>query len=161
MKQGEAFPSKRVPWWLPLIGALVCLALGMVSGISTKGGMEWYRSLEKPAGNPPAWVFGPVWTVLYLLMGAAAGRLFARGGWSALGFFSLSFLCNLAWGPAFFMGNWLAGSVAILTAMWIFLFLSIRTAWAVDRVSAGLWVPYLLWITYALYLNVSIAGLNP
>jgi len=152
--------SRKFSLW-PVIGAVVCCVLGIASGLGTAGGMDgWYQSLQKPAGNPPPWVFGPVWTILYLLMGIAAGQLLARGAWVPFGYFLVNFLLNLAWTPAFFGAHWLVGSLAIIVGMGVFLVLAILSARKVDAVSAGLWVPYLLWIIYATYLNGMIAWLN-
>ncbi|GAA5119111.1 tryptophan-rich sensory protein [Luteolibacter yonseiensis] len=157
--------SKRVKscgrWLLPVAGTFSCLGLGIASGLSTVGGEGgWYQALAKPPGTPPAWVFGPVWTVLYLMMGVAAGRLIHRRAWQSVAVFCIQFVLNLAWTPVFFGMQDSVIALAIIAAMWLGLFSTVLSAWKIDKVSAWLLIPYLAWVSYAGYLNTGFLWLN-
>lgn len=148
-------------WAWPLVGALCCLALGIASGLSTVGGNNaWYRELAKPPGTPPPWVFGPVWSVLYLLMGVTLGRLIHRREWPAVWVFGIQFALNLGWTPVFFGANQIATAFAIISALWLGVFSTILLAWKADKAAAWLLAPYLVWVSYATYLNAGIFRLN-
>lgn len=157
----ESTSSGKGAWLWPVAGAVVCLGLGIASGLSTvSGGGEWYKGLVKPPGNPPSWLFGPVWTVLYLLMGVSLGRLIHRGAKGAVTLFVIQFLLNLAWTPLFFGAHSILGGLVAIFGIWGFLALTIWRAEKRDALSAILLLPYLLWIMYATYLNAGIAWLN-
>ena len=159
----EEFPerSKASAWIWPVVGALVCVGLGTASGLSTvSGGGEWYQSLEKPPGTPPPWLFGPVWTVLYVLMGIAVGRLIHLRANGTVTLFVIQFVLNLAWTPIFFGAHAIGWALVVIFSIWAFLALTIRSAEKHDPLSAMLLVPYLIWIMYATYLNAGIAWLN-
>lgn len=124
------------------------------------GDGSWYRALEKTPGTPPSWVFGPVWSVLYVMMGVAAGRLIYRRAWPAVRLFGLQFILNLAWTPVFFGAQQVALALAVIFALWLALLGTILAAHKRDRLSAWLLLPYLAWVSYASYLNVGIFLLN-
>ncbi|RYD17285.1 MAG: tryptophan-rich sensory protein, partial [Verrucomicrobiaceae bacterium] len=137
------------------------LGLGIASGLSSAGGGgEWYQGLTKPSGTPPSWVFGPVWSVLYLMMGIALGRLVHRKAWSAVWVFCAQFALNVVWTPVFFGAHRIALAMAIIVALWLGIVMLIRMARGVDRLSAGLLLPYLAWVSYATYLNAGFLWLN-
>jgi tryptophan-rich sensory protein len=122
---------------------------------------EWYAGLQKPWFNPPAWVFGPVWTVLYVLIGiagAAGWNSPARTPLTAL--WAVQLLFNGAWSPSFFAmqrpGLALAVVLALLAAILAFIVL----AWRPARWAARLFLPYALWVSFASILNVAIVALN-
>ena len=141
--------------------ALLCLGLGTVSGLSTVGGSDaWYQALTKPPGTPPPWVFGPVWTVLYLLMGVALGRLISRKVWHAVWVFLIQFTLNLIWTPVFFGAHRVDAALAVIGALWFGLVSTILLARTFDRTSAGLLLPYFVWVSYATYLNAGFLWLN-
>ena len=161
MTDTASSPGRVSAWAWPVAGAAVCLGLGLASGLSTvSGGGDWYQDLQKPPGNPPAWLFGPVWTVLYLLMGVAAGRLIHRRASGAVTLFVIQFLLNLAWTPVFFGAHAIGWALVIIFGIWGFLAFTIRSADKADHLSAVLLLPYLLWIMYATYLNAAIGWLN-
>ncbi len=148
-------------WLWPVVGALACLGLGTASGLSSVGGdSDWYQSLVKPPGNPPPWVFGPVWSVLYLMMGVALGRLIHRRAWQVAAVFGIQFALNLAWTPAFFGMQDIGLALAIIGAMWFGVLSTVLLVWRVDRISAFLLLPYLVWVSYASYLNAGFFWLN-
>lgn len=147
-------------WAWPLGLALLCLLAGGVSGAVSGGGGEWYRGLVKPPGTPPSWVFGPVWTVLYLMMGAAAGLLVVRKAWCAVRLFALQFALNLAWSPVFFGLQQPAFALAVIVAMGLLIGLTVRAARPVSPAAARLLLPYGAWVAYATWLNAGFAFLN-
>jgi tryptophan-rich sensory protein len=149
---------------------------GGAVGLAISGDIRgWYRSLRKPAWNPPDAVFGPVWTALYLLMGVAAA-LVARDGRRAtgerrttrdravtvgLGAFAVQLALNLAWSLVFFRAHQVRLAFVELCALWVGIALT-ALAFARVRLVAGLLlVPYLAWTTFAGVLNLEIARRNP
>ncbi len=160
--ESEIQPENKLAAWLwPIAGAIVCLGLGTASGLSTvSGGGAWYEALQKPPGTPPPWVFGPVWSVLYILMGISLGRLIHRKAAGTVIVFCIQFLLNLAWTPVFFGAHRMGWALVIIFCMWAFLALTIWAAEKVDHLSAVLLVPYLIWIMYATYLNAMFGWLN-
>jgi len=157
----DAPPGKLSAWLWPIVGVIVCLGAGLAVGLTMEGGGgEWYQDLTKPPGNPPPWVFGPVWSVLYVLMGIAAGRLIHRRAMGTVTLFVIQFILNLAWTPVFFGAHAIGWALAVIFCIWGFLALTIRSAEKVDHLSAVLLLPYLFWIMYATYLNAAIGWLN-
>lgn len=149
-------------WIWPVIGAFFCLAAGGASGVASAGGAgsEWYRDLVKTPGTPPSWVFGPVWSVLYLLMGAAAGLLVVHKAWRVLGLFGVQFLLNLAWSPVFFGSRDPEIALGIIVAMLVLIIATLLKAKPVSCTAAFLLVPYAIWVGYATWLNAGIVILN-
>jgi translocator protein len=152
------------------------LVAGGAVGLAISGDIRgWYRSLRKPAWNPPDAVFGPVWTALYLLMGVAAA-LVAREGRRAtgerrtagdravpvgLGAFGVQLALNLAWSLVFFRAHRVRLALLELCGLWVGIALT-AVAFARVRLVAGLLlVPYLAWTTFAGVLNLEIARRNP
>jgi tryptophan-rich sensory protein len=124
----------------------------------------WYDDLDKPSFNPPNWVFGPVWTVLYLLIGVAAWMVWRhhdspRRG-TALTWWGLQLLLNAAWTPLFFGAQALWVAFIELAVLWVAVILTIGEFRRIDRVAAWLMVPYLAWISFAGVLNGSLAVMN-
>ena len=149
------------PWWtlLPFLVA-VAVAAG-VGGLAAAGSQATYRALELPPYAPPSWLFGPVWTVLYVMIGVAGWLLWRAGGWDRVTWlWVVQLVLNLGWTPLFFAADLytvalveillLAGSVALLIA-W---------AWHRSRAAAWLLVPYLAWVCFATALNAGIVVLN-
>ena len=143
-----------------------CELVGIVGALTTATGESaWYAALEKPAFTPPDWLFGPVWTLLYALMGVAAFLVW-REGWSrhrvktALGLFAAQLVLNGIWTPIFFGAEQIVGGAVVIVALWIVLALTIRAFFRVSRLAGWLLVPYILWVTYAAALNLSIWALN-
>lgn len=144
---------------------LLCLAAGGLGGVATSSGLaSWYTNLEKPAWNPPNWIFGPVWTFLYITMGIAAAIVWnAAGPQRALpiGLFLLQLALNVAWSFLFFgMQNPLAGLVGII-ALDLAVAATIAVFWRWSPLAAGLMLPYMAWILFATALNFALWRLNP
>ena len=132
-----------------------CETVGIVPGYLTRDAFDgWYDSLEKPAATPPGWVFGPAWTALYLLMGV--GRYLVAEEDASTGLFDLQLALNATWTFVFFGERSIFGGVAVIAALWVAILLTIVAFARVSRVAALLLVPYLLWVSFATYLNVSI-----
>ncbi|MFH2063502.1 MAG: TspO/MBR family protein [bacterium] len=163
--------NQRNKSWLA--GLLVLLGFVIVSQLAGAVGSlftapsipTWYAGLVKPALNPPGWIFGPVWTLLYALMGAAAFLVWRRG-WSraetriALAVFGLQLVLNALWSIVFFgwqQPGWALMEIALL---WLSILATILLFRRVSRAAAWLLVPYLLWVSFASYLNYSIWTLN-
>jgi tryptophan-rich sensory protein len=143
--------------------ALLILVMGggIAIGIITAPD-EWYQLLDKPAFNPPNWVFGPVWTLLYAAIAIVGWRQYeAHQQGADWGLWRLQLALNFAWSPAFFglQAPWLA--FGVISALWLSITLFIMRNWRRDRLSAALFVPYLAWVSFAAVLNLSIAWLNP
>jgi benzodiazapine receptor len=149
--------------WAVLAGVIaLCKAVGVAGSIFTAQAIpEWYAFLNKPSFSPPNWLFGPVWVTLYALMGIAAFLVWRKAGMGqALGVFALQLALNAAWSPIFFgLQNPLLGLVCIV-AMWLAIVWTIVQFGRVSRAAALLLVPYLLWVSFATVLNLSIVLLN-
>lgn len=138
----------------------VVVGLGALIGIANIPG-EWYQALNKPPFNPPNWIFGPVWTTLYVLIGIAGARTWLDSASSSrmqiwFGQMALNFL----WSPAFFgMESTVLGLIVIIP-MLVLIVLFIQRSWNRDRISALLFLPYLAWVSFATLLNLSLFILN-
>lgn len=127
----------------------------------------WYESLNRPAWTPPSWVFGPVWTLLYLLMGIAAWRVWARHGFGdraarvGLLLFLVHLVFNAAWTVLFFGLHLLTAAAVEIVVLWGMILALVVLFWARDRIAGALLLPYLLWVTYAVSLSVGFAVMNP
>lgn len=131
------------------------------AGIMAGGVLAWYHALAHPPGTPPDWVFGPVWTVLYVLIGVAGWRVWRLvGGGVALRLWGWQLLLNAVWTPAFFgMHSPPLGMAVILTLLAVIV-ATVRRFALMDRPAAWLMLPYGIWVTYAAYLNAAFWWLN-
>ncbi len=126
--------------------------------------MDWYDSLNKPFLNPPDWIFTPVWTILYIMM-AISFFLFLRGGMNRekhwpLAFFLIQLALNFAWSPIFFGMQNISLAFVVLILMYFFLILTIITFFKHSKLASILLIPYMLWLSFAAYLNFSFLVLN-
>lgn len=151
---------------------LACFGVAAFGAQFTPG--EWYAGLEKPPWNPPAWVFGPVWTVLYAMMAVAGWLVWrspeppagARGGWpagrrAALGAFAVQLALNGAWSWLFFGLHRPALAFAEIVALWLAILVTTILFWRVRATAGALLLPYLAWVTFAAALNLELWRLNP
>lgn len=145
---------------------LLCLSAGGIGSTFTAPAIpEWYAALNKPSFSPPNWLFAPVWTALYILMGFAAALVWRKGLQepkvrAALVAFLLQLILNMLWSVFFFgMRSPLAGLVDILF-LWTMILVTIARFSKVSTWAAALLVPYLLWVTFASGLNLGIFLLN-
>lgn len=147
-----------------LVAFAAALAVAVIGGTATDTG-PWYQALEKPPWQPPDWLFGPVWTVIYALTALAAVEAWVKAptGWPRsriVAFFSLNAVLNLLWSQLFFglrRPDWALVEVGLLWASIIVLMLVVRPY---STRAVWLLVPYLLWVSFAAFLNVAIVRLN-
>ncbi|WP_417414756.1 TspO/MBR family protein [Hoeflea sp.] len=144
-----------------ILFVVLTVAGGSLVGYSSLPG-PWYQDLQKPAFNPPNWIFGPVWTVLYVLIGIAGARVFIRerGNWLPKIWF-LQMALNFIWSPVFFTLHRPDLALAVLLSMLLAILAFIALAWNRDRPSALLFLPYAAWVSFAGLLNGAIWWLNP
>jgi translocator protein len=148
-----------------LVALLTPLAVGGLGTIPTARAIPtWYRTLDTPDWRPPDWLFGPVWTTLYLLMGVALVlvRRTRREATTdeAQAVFGLQLALNLAWSFVFFGGRSPRGGLAVIALLWVSILATIAEFWRVKPVAALLLVPYLGWVSFAAVLNAEIARRN-
>ena len=144
---------------------LIPLAIGGISGFATATGItDWYVTLNKPSFNPPNYLFAPVWTCLYILMGVSLFLIWrspeGRNRNNALSIFALQLTLNFAWSFLFFKFNLLGVALVEIVILWISILLMIIFFRRVSKLSAFLQVPYLLWVSFATILNTAIWVLN-
>lgn len=133
---------------------------GLVLGLLTVTG-EWYAELNKPVFNPPAWLFGPVWTVLYILISIAGWRVWERDPTSRpMQLWWVQLVLNFLWTPIFFTGHQVGAALVVILLLLAAIVGFITTAWRQHRVPAWLFVPYGAWVMFASILNGSIWMLN-
>jgi translocator protein len=151
---------------LPII---VCIALplivGSISGIATSGNITtWYATLEKPLFNPPNYLFGPVWTVLYLVMGISLFFIWQSPAGDARNYalmiFGIQLLLNFSWSFIFFHFKQVGWAFFEIILVWISILAMIIIFHRINKTAAFLQIPYLLWVSFASVLNGSIWLLN-
>lgn len=149
-----------------IICLAICLAAGGIGSIFTAPAIPtWYAGLTRPVFTPPNAVFGPVWTTLYILMGVSLYLVIRKGIGNgvvrhALWFFGCQLFLNALWSPVFFGVKSILGGLLIIIALWIFIILTIRVLYSIDRRAAYLLLPYFLWVSYASVLNFELWRLN-
>ncbi len=159
-------PARPTLSLLALVGFIgLCLLAGGLGGWVTAANVKtWYPTLIRPPGTPPDWLFGPVWTTLYILMGIAAWRIWRQGGAArraALGLWFAQLAANAIWTPVFFGAHRLGLALVIVVALLGLIGGTIAAFRRRDGLAAGLLVPYAIWTCYATYLNAGFAWLNP
>lgn len=160
-----ATPSQRDGWLALVAWILLLVGLGAATGVLF-GPSDWYAALLKPTWNPPAWLFGPVWTLLYISMAVALWLVRREPDidaptrqW-ALAMFAIQFLLNLAWTPMFFGLQSPGLAFAEICLLWIALLSTTLMFGRVRALAGYLLLPYLLWVSFALVLNGTIWLMN-
>jgi tryptophan-rich sensory protein len=149
-----------------LVAVAVPLAIGGLSGFVTARSVDtWYPTLAKPSFNPPAWVFGPTWTVLYILMGVALFLVWRQGLDTpgvklAVTLFAVQLALNALWSILFFGMQSPAWAFAEILLLWLAIVATLWAFWRLMPVAGWLLVPYLAWVSFAAVLNGSIWILN-
>ncbi|CAN5505443.1 tryptophan-rich sensory protein [soil metagenome] len=143
----------------------LCLLLGLLSAYISNSGSDqsWFQSLNKPSFNPPGWVFSPVWSVLYLMMGTSLGIIRYSENklkQTAIAVFSIQFLLNFSWSIVFFKFHMIGTSLIIILLLFMSILLTIFIFKKINRTSAFMLIPYFLWVSFASMLNVSFWILN-
>ena len=158
--------SHRLKSGLVLV-ALLAISFGVAAlgSIATAGNVEgWYADAEKAPWNPPNWLFGPAWTLLYTLMSVAAWLVWRKGG--PLKWYVIQLVLNAIWTPVFFglypvigpSALWIA--LAIIVALDVAVLITMLRFWKVSKLAAWLLVPYWAWVLFATTLNAALAVLN-
>jgi translocator protein len=148
------------------LAVAVCVTLGYLSGTVTRESINsWYPTLDKPVFNPPNWIFAPVWTLLYAMMGIAAGLVWTSNSdektvKKALGFFAVQFGLNALWSYLFFGLHNPLLALSEIILLWLMIWETYSLFKKIDRLAGFLLIPYLLWVSFAILLNASIWWLN-
>lgn len=155
----------KVKWKTLAVCIAIPLAVGGLAALLTAGSMDAYRALNKPALSPPGWVFPVVWTVLYILMGYAGYRIYTAQApkdakREALLLYGAQLLANFFWSILFFRWELRLTAFFWLFGLWLLIYGTIRLFYRVDEPAGDLLLPYLLWATYAAYLNLGAFLLN-
>ena len=154
----------KIDWKKLLISLGIPLAVGGLSALLS-GGMGQYRAMNQPPLSPPGWVFPVVWTVLYLLMGYASYLIWIsdvplsekRG---ALILYGAQLAANFFWPLIFFRAEMYLAALLWLVVLWVLIFLTIRAFSKINERAGDLLIPYILWVTFAAYLNLGVYLLN-
>jgi len=147
----------------PTLAAAVCgiaVALVSLTGAVFPPGV-WYEQLAQPAGTPPDIAFPIAWTLLYIGMAIAAWRVWAaRGIGAELGLFAIQLALNALWMPVAFGAHALGWALLVIAALWLALAATLAAFWRADRLAGLLLLPYIVWVSYAVYLNAGLFWLN-
>lgn len=146
---------------------VTCLVIGYFSGIVTRSAIaDWYPTLIKPSFNPPNWIFAPVWSMLYVMMGVAAGLVWDRMQQEsevvkkALLFFAIQLGLNALWSYLFFgLHNPMLAGLEIIV-LWLMIYETYVQFAKINKIAGYLFIPYLAWVSFAAVLNASIWWLN-
>ena len=155
----------KINWKKLLISLGIPVGVGAVAALLTGGGMGEYGMMNQPPLSPPGWLFPVVWTILYLLMGYASYRVATSGADSgkirrALTLYGAQLAINFLWPLVFFGLGWYLVAFFVLILLWVLILLTMRAFSEIDEVAGNLLLPYLLWVTFAGYLNFGVYLLN-
>ena len=149
-----------------LMAAIPVFAASFIGSAATMPVIPtWYAGLAKPSFNPPNWLFGPVWTILYIMMASAFYRILRLpvnviGRRTGIRVFLFQIAVNGLWSVVFFGYQSLAGGMAVVVLLWLGLAANIIIFWKLDRVAAWLVIPCIFWVSFAAILNAAIWMLN-
>lgn len=144
----------------------LCFAVAGIGSLFSTPAVRsaWFSELAKPAWNPPNWLFGPVWTLLYILMAIAAWLVWRERGWAGaalpLSVFFIQLAINLAWSLIFFGAHRIGLAFADIVLLWLAILTTILLFWRISPLAGGLLLPYLLWVSFAGALNFAIWQMN-
>ena len=155
----------KVKWKKLIICLAIPLAVGAVAALLSGSGMQQYGQLRQPPFSPPGWLFPVVWTILYLLMGYASYRVLTSRAEEeqikkALSLYGAQLALNFLWPLIFFGLDMYLLAFIVLLALWVLIFLTINAFSDIDEWAGNLLLPYILWVTFALYLNFGVYLLN-
>jgi tryptophan-rich sensory protein len=149
-----------------IIAVAIPLLVGFSAGFFTVTGVgSWYQSINKPSWNPPNWIFGPVWTMLYILMGIALFLVWKSDAPAphkkmAITLFAIQMALNFFWSFIFFNQRQVGWALAEIMALWLIIVFTIFSFTSINKVAAWLLVPYISWVSFATLLNYTIWKLN-
>jgi len=155
----------KIKWKLLILCILIPLAVGGIAGLISRDSMKIFTTLNKPAISPPGWLFPIVWTILYILMGIASYLVLTSGAQhkkisDAIKVYGIQLFFNFFWTILFFNFELYFISFVWLVLLWVLIVITMIMFYRVSVPSAYLLIPYLLWVTFAGYLNISIALMN-
>lgn len=160
----ESFNIREIP---KLIASILIVFFGAALGSAATSTelTTWYASLTKPAWNPPNWLFGPVWTTLYVLMGIALFLVWREGldrrdVRYAILIFAVQLGLNIAWSVVFFGLNSILGGLVVIFILWLAIWANIVAFYIISKPAGLILIPYLIWVSIASYLNYTIYLLN-
>jgi len=148
-----------------IIACILCLSVGWVGSLFTDSASGWYQELNKPFFNPPGWIFAPVWTALYIMMGISAFLIWQKGLSErkvkiALVIFIIQLLLNGIWSPLFFGLKAPLAAFVDIAFLWLAILITIFLFYKLSKAAAFLLIPYIFWVTFAAVLNFSIMTMN-
>lgn len=161
----QTYPSAN-QWFGLTVSIAACFLAASIGALATTGSVdsEWFVELNKPTWNPPNWLFGPVWSLLYLMMAVAAWLVWKQSGLGkakpALCWFGFHLVLNVLWSVLFFGLQQPGWAFLEIVALWLSIVVSIVLFYPHSKLAAGLLVPYFLWVTFASFLNFTIWSLN-
>jgi translocator protein len=162
----EAATSKKFQLFPFFISMVITLAIGFVASLFTRPQITgWYSTLNKPTFNPPPWLFAPVWTALYIMIAIAAYLVWQQRDSSktykiTASIYVAQLAFNFSWSMVFFGLHGISPALFIILLLWVSIILNIRWFKKYSKTAAWLLVPYLLWVSFASILNLSIYLLN-
>lgn len=145
----------------------VCFLVAFIGSVFTLSSIStWYAVLNKPFFSPPNWIFGPVWTILYFMMGVSlhivwSKNLKGKKKDEAIKIFIFQLIINLLWSLVFFGFHQPLLAFITIIVLWFSIFKTIKSFYEISKVSAYLLIPYILWVSFASILNLAIVALNP
>lgn len=149
-----------------VISVVSCEAVGILGGLLTASTIPtWYSTLNRPFFAPPNWIFGPVWTLLYFMMGASIYLIWKKGFTTkkrieALHFFLVQLGLNFIWSPVFFGLQSPLLALIVITVLWIAIVFTMKKLYPLSKPASYLLIPYLLWVSFATILNAAFVILN-
>ena len=164
MKLEQSFKLSEIPKLI--VALLIPLIVGFLGSIATTSQIPtWYATLVKPLWAPPNWVFAPVWTTLFILMGLALYLVWRQGLERkdvkfAILIFGVQLVLNLLWSVVFFSFHAILGAFIVILILWIAIFANIIAFYVISKPAGILLVPYIIWVSIASYLNYTIYLLN-
>jgi benzodiazapine receptor len=152
--------------WLSLLPfVVVCLAVAGIGALFTNSSVKtWYPQLHRPEWTPPNWIFGPVWTTLYLMMAFSAWLIWRGSSWSAARFalllFAIQLVLNMLWSAVFFGMRRIGAAFAEILLLWMMIIATTVAFYSLSLLAAWLLIPYIAWVGLASYLNFRIWQMN-
>ena len=147
-----------------ILCVIICTSLGFLSGISTADSIaNWFQFVKKPSWNPPSWLFAPVWTLLYILMGISVALIWhsnSKNKKTAIVLFIIQFILNIAWSIIFFNQHMPGLAFIEIIVMLVFIILTTVSFYKINKTAAYLLLPYICWVSFATVLNGTIWFLN-
>ncbi|HLK27988.1 MAG TPA: TspO/MBR family protein [Puia sp.] len=148
-----------------LFSLIITLSIGAIAGYATASNIDtWYVHLQKPSYNPPNYIFAPVWTVLYILMGISLYLVWKQPALAdrrrALMFFFIQLFLNFCWSFIFFYFHQIAFAMVDIVLLWVAILITILLFSSFNKTASWLLVPYISWVSFATVLNIAIYKLN-